>query len=115
MFDGCESLSSIDMSNFDTKNVKNMEKLFNSCYSLKSIDLSNFNTQNVTNMIYMFYDCKNLTYVDISHFTNTSLVKSYYFFNEKVPQSGTIIVDKNFIDNIIDFIPNSWNIKYNEK
>ena len=34
--------------------------MFEGCSSLKSINLSNFNTKNVTNMSSMFTDCKNL-------------------------------------------------------
>ena len=32
-----------------------MSYMFSRCNSLTNIDLSNFNTQNVTNMSYMFY------------------------------------------------------------
>ena len=31
--------------------------MFYRCYSLKELNLSNFNTNNVTNMNYMFYAC----------------------------------------------------------
>ena len=37
-----------------------MSNLFSFSYSLKNIDLSNFNTKNVTNMNNMFYGCKSL-------------------------------------------------------
>jgi len=46
----CSELTSIDLSNFDTKNVKSMESMFYGCKSLKSIDLSNFDTSSVTSM-----------------------------------------------------------------
>ena len=45
-----------------------MESMFNDCNSLTSLDLSNFNTQNVTNMKYMFYDCYLLTSLDLFNF-----------------------------------------------
>ena len=44
MFNGCESLTSLDLSNFNTSSVENMENMFNGCKSLTSLDLSNFNT-----------------------------------------------------------------------
>ena len=47
MFSYCKSLSSIDISNFNTQNVTNMEYMFYECNSLSSIDLSNFNTKNI--------------------------------------------------------------------
>ena len=61
MFSFCNSLSTLDLSNFNTQNVTNMQYMFYNCTSLSSLDLSNFNTQNVTNMEYMFYVCESLT------------------------------------------------------
>ena len=60
MFYGCNSLISLDLSNFNTQNVTNMNGMFYNCNSLISLDLSNFNTQNVTNMNYMFSFCNSL-------------------------------------------------------
>ena len=60
MFFGCNSLISLDLSNFNTQNVTNMRCMFFGCNSLKSLDLSNFNTQNVTNMNLMFSGCESL-------------------------------------------------------
>ena len=60
MFYNCNSLSSLDLSNFNTQNVTYMGFMFYGCNSLSSIDLSNFNTQNVTDMRYMFSGCKSL-------------------------------------------------------
>ena len=60
MFFRCESLTNIDLSNFNTENVTNMEYMFYKCKSLTNIDLSNFNTQNVTNMDSMLDGCKSL-------------------------------------------------------
>ena len=51
MYSGCESLKEINLTNFNTNGVTNMENMFNRCSSLKEINLSNFNTENVTNMI----------------------------------------------------------------
>ena len=55
MFSECSSLTSLNLSNFNTNNVTNMEGMFNKCSSLTSLNLSNFNTNNVINMNYMFY------------------------------------------------------------
>ena len=61
IFYGCESLSSINLSNFNNKNVTDMSDMFDGCKSLSSINLSNFNTQNVTDMGKMFSGCKSLS------------------------------------------------------
>ena len=54
MFYDCKYLSSLDLSNFNTQNITNMEYMFSHCHSLSSLDISNFNTQNVTNMKSMY-------------------------------------------------------------
>ena len=45
MFVYCRSLTSLDLSNFDTQNVKNMEYMFYDCISLISLNLLNFDTK----------------------------------------------------------------------
>ena len=54
MFYGCSSLTSLDLSNFNTSNVIDMNNMFYGCSSLTSLDLSNFDTSNVLFMNYMF-------------------------------------------------------------
>ena len=60
MFNGCSSLQSLDLSNFDASNVTNMSGMFICCSSLQSLDLSNFDTSKVTKMSGMFASCTNL-------------------------------------------------------
>ncbi len=66
MFGGCNSLTSLDLSAFNTTNVTDMGGMFSGCNSLTSVDLSAFNTENVTNMIGMFLGCNSLTSLDLS-------------------------------------------------
>ena len=60
MFYYCKSLINLNLSNFNTQNVINMNDMFCKCHSLTNINLSNFNTQNVTDMSYMFRKCSSL-------------------------------------------------------
>ena len=57
MFNGCYSLEELNISNFNTDNVTNMDGMFLDCSLLKELNLSNFNTNNVTNMDGMFNGC----------------------------------------------------------
>ena len=57
MFCACRSLTSLDLSNFNTSNVIYMLNMFRECKSLASLDLSNFDTSKVTNMDAMFAWC----------------------------------------------------------
>ncbi len=77
MFSECQGMQSIDLSSFDTSNVKNMYGMFHNCYSLETLDLSGFNTSNVKYMSSMFYDCYSLKTLDLSNF-NTSNVESMW-------------------------------------
>ena len=63
----------LDLSDWDTSNIKYMTSMFSNCYSLTYINLSKFNTSNVIYMNNMFSNCYSLTYIDLSRF-NTSNV-----------------------------------------
>ena len=101
MFDGCSSLTALDLSAWNLNNVINMESLFKNCSgltsvalpkvtskkiqymqrmfsgcsSLTSIDLSGWNVENVTEMGDLFYGCSNLKALDLSGWTPKSLTK----------------------------------------
>ena len=72
LFYKCDKLENINLSNFNTQNIKDMSHIFYKCNSLKNINLSNFNTQNVINMSNMFSYCKSLTNINLSNF-NTQM------------------------------------------
>ena len=61
MFWRCSSLTSLDLSGFDTTNVNRVFYLFFGCSSLTTLDLSNWNTSKVNNMSNMFNDCSKLS------------------------------------------------------
>ena len=65
MFNGCSSLSRIDLSTFNTGNVLDMGCMFYGCSSLSTLDLSKFNTSNVNDMEDMFSGCSKLN--DVKH------------------------------------------------
>ena len=113
-FYACYSLTSLNLSSFNTQNVVNMESTFQNCYNLTSIDLSNFiiNAPKVV-FNYMFYSCINLKYIDISNFGFPSHgTGTYVVFNSDKPSKGTIIVkDENAKNKVRGQIPD-WEIKY---
>ena len=82
MFHSCKSLTKLDTSNFDTSKVEYMDYMFEFCHSLKELVLSNFNTSKVKNMTHMFSFCDSLKSLDLSNF-DTSKVKemSGMFYN----------------------------------
>jgi len=81
LFSSCSSLVSLDLSNFNTKNVTDMQSMFDECNSLKSLNLSNFNTINVTNMSSMFFQCRSLQNLDLSNFNTNNVKDMSFMFN----------------------------------
>lgn len=60
-FYDCSSLTTLDVSSFDTSNVIDMAYMFSGCSSLASLDLSGFDISNVGQMSWMFMSCRALT------------------------------------------------------
>ena len=55
MFYKCEKIESLDLGNFETKNVKTMDLMFSSCSSLAYLDIEQFNVDNCgSNYLTMF-------------------------------------------------------------
>ena len=81
MFNSCSSLTSLDLSSFNTSVVTNMESMFSSCSSLTSLDLSSFNTSAVTDMRWMFNRCSSLTSLDLSPFNTSAVTGMYSMFS----------------------------------
>ncbi len=80
MFHNCNSLTSLDVSNFNTQKVIEMSLMFYNCNSLTSLDVSNFDTQTVVNMSEMFYGCQNLSSLDLSKFDTQNTTYMYKMF-----------------------------------
>lgn len=80
MFDGCSSLTRLDLSTFNTSNVTDMHSMFDGCSSLTSLGLSTFNTSNVTDMSRMFYGCRALTSLNVSGFNTGKVTKMKNMF-----------------------------------
>ena len=67
MFQYCNEIEYLDLSNFDTSNVIHMGWMFNGCHKLKEIKgLNKFNTSKINNMRVMFQGCNKIEYLDLS-------------------------------------------------
>jgi surface protein len=74
MFDGASSLIALNLSNFNTENVTTMHSLFRDLTQITGIEgLENFNTSNVTTMQDMFYNTQSLTTLDLSSFDTSNV------------------------------------------
>ena len=81
MFSNCSSLTSLDLSSFNTANVTNMGGMFSYCSSLTSLDLSSFNTSKMTDMGYMFENCQSLTSLDLNNFNTSNVTNMSFMFS----------------------------------
>ena len=80
MFWYCNDLTSLDVSKFDTSSVKDMSYMFSSCSKLTSLNVSNFKTSNVRDMSNMFNSCSGLTSLNVSNFNTSSVKDMSYMF-----------------------------------
>lgn len=76
-FKDCKKLTEIQgIENLNTRDVTNMKAMFQDCQVLGDIDLSQFVTDKVTDMSCMFRRCNNMQIFDFSNF-NTSAVTNF--------------------------------------
>ena len=74
MFANCSTLTTLDVTTFDTRQVTDMGSMFQGCSSLTTLNLGSFNTDKVDNMIDMFKNCTNLKTIYVnSHWTTPSV------------------------------------------
>jgi surface protein len=68
MFQECNELEYLDLSNFNTKNITDFSFMFNKCYKLKQIKgINNFKTDKSETMNKMFAECNKLDLTKLSH------------------------------------------------
>lgn len=108
MFYGCKKLTSATpLANWKTSNVENIMGMFNVCTSLQSLDIRNFDTRNITNEQYYYRfmaSCTSLKMLTVGEnfatpylpFTPTSSIKSSSSFASLglfyVPTKSTLII-----------------------
>lgn len=72
----CGSLAELDVSEWNTSQVTNMDFMFKLCSSLKKLDVRGWDTSQVTIMNSMFEDCGALMELDISGFDMSNVTDS---------------------------------------
>lgn len=105
LFDGCNSLTSVDVTNMDVSECVNLRYIFDYCKALISLDLSTWDTSKVTFMESMFLGCTNLQIIDLSGWDTTSVTASdamEYMFSNCTNLQYLILGDADHIFNMID-------------
>ena len=81
MFSNMTNLTSLNLSSFDTSKVMNMYSMFSGMTNLTTLNLSNFDTSKVMNMYGMFSGMRNLTTLDLSNFDTSKVMEMRYMFS----------------------------------
>jgi len=81
MFALCQSLTSIDLSNFSFENAKDLRGMFLYCSNLEHLILpKNEIVTNIEDISYMFKDCNKLRAIDLSGISLINLIDISYIF-----------------------------------
>ena len=99
MFYGCFSLDNLNLYNFKTNNVKEMNDMFDGCSLLKKLDISNFNVSKETNMSLILSGCNSLEeiYISKSIYDNPNILDNFFEgLDSKNKEKILIIVKKNY-------------------
>lgn len=99
MFALCEKLKNIDVSMFNnTSKLESTIQMFAHCYELESINMNNFVTSGVKDMESMFEECKALTSLDLRSFKTTKLKNARYMFMNCTKLNTIFVGDYWYID-----------------
>ena len=74
------AVKSLDVSQFDTSNIKNFYGVFLECHALENLDVSNWNTSKATDISYMFLLNEALTSLDLSKWDTSNVTDMGYMF-----------------------------------
>ena len=81
MFQGCNQITEIDLTDFDSSQVQNINYMFDGCTSLKTIKFGNFKTSKLDIMEYVFQNCEQLESLDLSSFDTSEVTDFHYMFS----------------------------------
>ncbi len=110
MFEGCTSLTNIEIFIRNQVSLKSSEKMFKEYINIKSINLEGLNTTNTFSISEMFCDCQRLEYLNIINSNTFRDSKGANIFKD-VPNNVTIvytpkIASYNVLKQIQDLISN---------
>ena len=74
LFYECDALTQLDLSNWDTSNIRYMISTFNGCTNLTELNCSTWNTGKVYNLQLAFLNCKSLETIPVRDWDTRSLI-----------------------------------------
>ncbi|KGG53546.1 MucBP domain-containing protein [Lactobacillus sp. wkB10] len=108
MFSGCSSLTALDLSKFNTSQVKKMIWTFKDCSSLTKLDLSSFDTSNVIDMNGMFNNCSSLKELDLRSFVIDPNIDKGYMLDGLAKLNTLKLGKSTYINDTHLNTPGTW-------
>lgn len=108
MFNGCSSLTALDLSKFNTSQVKWMIGTFMDCSSLTKLDLSSFDTANVIDMNGMFNNCSSLKELDLRSFVIDPNIDKGYMLDGLAKLNTLKLGKSTYINDTRLNTPGTW-------
>lgn len=82
MFQNCEKIQELNVTNFNTENVTNMSNMFYNCKAVQNLDLSRFDTSRVTNMSFMLFGCESALTINVNNFNTVNVTNMQSMFQD---------------------------------
>ena len=95
MFYNCQNVKEINLTNFYTSLVTNMNGMFYGCNNLIYIDLSNFDMNNCNNYENMFTNVNNIRFINLQYFKNDKIIRELF----KEAKNITVCQNEKIITN----------------
>ena len=107
MFENCENLKGIDLTNLKTENIKSMNSTFLNCTKLENTNFLFFNSEKVEIMDSAFENCRNLIQLNLSSFKANNLKSMKSMFKNcinivMINLSGFVLNDNIDINGAFD-------------
>ena len=111
----CNSVTKLDINGFDTSSTTNMSCLFYECNLVESLEVKNFDTKNVTKMDCMFHGCNNLLNLDLSKFDTAKVNNMGWMFSSCSKLEKLVLGNKFLINENTNYADMFRNINNNVK
>ena len=100
LFKGCKSLENINFTNSNSSLVTNMSEVFSGCIELKVLNLSFLDTSSLNDIHNMFYECSNLKIIDLSGLKFDKIITSHNMFkdNDNIKYIDLLEVKNSFLN-----------------
>lgn len=105
MFNGCTSLTSINLSGLDTTSFRSIASLFYNCESLISVDFSQIDLSNIIDFTNISNNCKSLEYINLINYDESLVYETNLIqLNEYIPSNLVICIDENKAPNLYNLL-----------